>query len=393
MGPAEDAVALALAYGHACRGASDLWAFASDAAPRPDPVSFGPTDLRAVPAASRPEGLSRRERRWVPDPTVTDRVVLSEPVEPVDLPTVRARSEPSVDTVARCSGQLRPGGHLLVLDPSPLGTETLPGFVAWSGGDGPYRLYRKNRRPGRRTGDRPPGPAGAAADRSTLSDRSAQDDLVLTHLRLAQSLARRFAHHGEPADDLEQVALLALVKASRRFDPSLNFTFATFATSSIQGELKRHFRDKTWSMRVPRAVQEMYLAVKAARDELSHQLRATPSVSQIAGHLGATEDAVLEAMEAGDAYWPDSLNAGYTDDEPGMDIPVTDGGYDRALELHELKALLPRLDDRERLVVARVYIDRCTQRAVAHELGISQMQVSRILSGAIGKLRRWARER
>jgi RNA polymerase sigma-B factor len=216
--------------------------------------------------------------------------------------------------------------------------------------------------------------------------------LVLNHVGLARSLARRFAHHGESADDLEQVALLALVKASRRFDPSLNFTFATFATSCIQGELKRHFRDKTWSMRVPRPVQELYLAVKTARDELGHQLKATPSVREIAQHLGVSEDAVLEAMEAGDAYWPDSLDSGCADDDAGTDVPVMEGGYEQALEVHQVRALLPRLDERERLVIDRIYIEQRTQRAVAEQIGVSQMQISRVLHGAITKLRCWARE-
>ena len=125
---------------------------------------------------------------------------------------------------------------------------------------------------------------------------------------MARALAHRFLHRGEPADELEQVALLALVKASRRFDPTRNNTFATYATVSILGELKRHFRDKTWMLRVPRSTQELYLAIKEAREELGHELGRTPTAGQIAARLEVGEDAVLEALEAGGTYWTTSLD-------------------------------------------------------------------------------------
>jgi RNA polymerase sigma-B factor len=391
-GRAGDAVALVLAYEQATRGNTDLRAFASEISARLHPLSFGPADMREIPISSREESFSRRERRWVPHRAVTDRVLLSHPTQAVDLLTIRAERRAATDIVARCSDRLRPGGQLLVLDPRLDEDEQLCGFVGTFGREAGYRLYRKSAGAGSTEQSLRPRPAAAGEPQPTIASRSSEDDLVLTHLRLAQSLARPFTHHGESANDLEQVAFVALVKAVRRFDPSLNVTFATFATSTIQGELKRHFRDKTCSMRVPRRLQETYLAVKATRDELSHQLRATPSVSHIARHLGTSEEAVLEAMEAGEAYWPEAPTAGFADNDPNIDIPVEDGGYERALELQELQRILPRLDHRERLVVGRAYVGRCTPEAVAHQLGVSQIEVSQILSGAIDKMRRWARE-
>ena len=167
------------------------------------------------------------------------------------------------------------------------------------GGEG--RLFRTG--PGR------PGECirrpGAGDQLDSLARRQAQEDLVREHMRLARALAHRFLHRGEPADELEQVAFLALVKASRRFDPERNNTFATYATVSIVGELKRHFRDKTWMLRVPRSTQELYLAIKEAREELGHQLGRVPTRGQIATHLAVNEESVLEAMEAGGTYWTD----------------------------------------------------------------------------------------
>jgi RNA polymerase sigma-B factor len=182
------------------------------------------------------------------------------------------------------------------------------------------------------------------------------------------------------------------VKASRRFDPQRNNTFATYATVSVLGELKRHFRDKTWMLRVPRSTQELYLAIKESREELGHQLRSVPTVAQIAGHLGVTEEAVLEAMEAGATYWTTSLDGHTADGERSVDIPVADGGLDRVLDRSRLHSVLPRLDRRERLVLQRLYFDGYTQQRVADELGASQMQVSRLLARTIAKLRAFCGE-
>jgi RNA polymerase sigma-B factor len=226
----------------------------------------------------------------------------------------------------------------------------------------------------------------------SLLRRDAQQRLVTDHLRLAGALARRFLHRGEPIDELEQVAFLALVKASRRFDPKHNAAFATYATVSILGELKRHFRDKTWMLRVPRSTQDRYLAVKEAREDLGHQLRTTPTVAQIATQLGVTDEVILEAMEAGGSYWTASLDGRAPDGERTIDLPVTDPALDRALDRQRVQALLPRLDHREQLVLRRLFFDGFTQQQVADEIGASQMQVSRLQARTIAKLRRWAGE-
>jgi RNA polymerase sigma-B factor len=214
-----------------------------------------------------------------------------------------------------------------------------------------------------------------------------QQDLVTHHVRLARALARRFLHRGEPADELEQVAYLALIKASHRFDRQHNTTFATYATVSILGELKRHFRDKTWMLRVPRSTQELYLSIKDAREELGHQLGAPPTVAQIASHLEVTEEHILEAMEAGESYWTASLDGRGPDGERSIDIPVTDWALDRTLDREGLRLLLPRLDQREQLILKRLFFDGYTQQRVADELGASQMQISRLLARIIAKLR------
>src|SRR5262249_40999259 len=179
------------------------------------------------------------------------------------------------------------------------------------------------------------------------------------------------------------------VKASHRFDPGHNTTFATYATVSILGELKRHFRDKTWMLRVPRSTQELYLSIKEAREELGHRLGTPPTVAQIASHPPVSHDAILEAMEAGGSYWTASLDVRGADGERSIDIPVTDGALDRALDRQRLRVLLPRLDEREQLILKRLYFDGYTQQRVANELGASQMQVSRLLARTIAKLRQW----
>jgi RNA polymerase sigma-B factor len=223
----------------------------------------------------------------------------------------------------------------------------------------------------------------------SLARRQWQQDLVNQHINLARSLAHRFRHRGEPVDDLEQVAFLALVKAARRFDPNQQAAFSTYATVSILGELKRHFRDKTWMLRVPRSTQELYLSIKDGREELGHTLGRTPTMEELADHLGVEVAAVLEAMQAGATYWPSSLDAFGPDGELSIDIPVIDGSLETAVERQQLRTLLPQLDERERLLLKRIYFDGETQQQVATEIGASQMQVSRLLARTLGKLRDW----
>src|SRR5215470_6449544 len=140
-------------------------------------------------------------------------------------------------------------------------------------------------------------------------DRKLRNELIEAHKSLASHLARRFANRGEPFDDLLQVAYLGMLKAVERFDPDRNLEFSTFATATVEGELKRHFRDRTWSIRVPRRPQELHLRLGNAINDLSQRLKRPPRVAELAAELGVDEDAVLEAMEVGGAYRSASLDA------------------------------------------------------------------------------------
>ena len=398
VGCVEDAVAVAVAYGHA-RGSDDtsdaMQLYVAVARNTPNEVGFDRADLRCVPLESQTAYFSRQDRRWMADDVITERILLGDPSEPVDLITVRTEPAGPEGRLDAIFERLAPGGQLLLIgtaDTPESISERLEPVAASDAGT----VYRKSQplrcvrpRTQRECRAEPldaTDPGESAAPLETVAHRRTSAELVQTHLRLARSLARRFAHHGETTDDLEQVAMLALVKAARRFDPARDIRFSTFATSSVLGELKRHFRDKSWMLRVPRSVQETYLSVKRARDELTHLLQATPSVSQIASHLGTTEKAVLDAMRAGDNFWPASLDDA-TGGKPKPDVPWEDDSFDQSLQRIQVQQLLPELDEREKLVLKRLYFDDCTQRELSTELGVSQMQVSRLRAAALSKLR------
>lgn len=392
VGSVADAVAVATAYRHArTEECGELRAFASTKSRDLSPVTFSLADIRCVPATTRSVTFERYDHSWVPGAEIAEHVFLAEPPQPVDLVTLRPDADDQM--LDRAIALLRNGGHLLLIEPLS-GMGGRQGMRQVDDGRRVFRKCTRTRQPARRTA-RPSGPQGApeapagGEPTATLALHQAQSDLVASHARLARSLARRFSHHGESKDDLEQVALMALVKAARRFDYSRDTSFSTYATASILGEIKRHFRDKTWMMRVPRGVQESYLAIKEARESLTHELSCSPTIQQIAGRLGISDEAVLEAMEAGENYWPESLDVGVFEGETGRDVPVVDGGYDLTLERQQFTALLPRLAPRERLILKRLYFDGWTQRQVADEIGVSQMQVSRLLSRTIEKLRGW----
>jgi RNA polymerase sigma-B factor len=211
------------------------------------------------------------------------------------------------------------------------------------------------------------------------------DELVLAHRGLAASIAWRFAGRGEEFDDLLQVASMALVKAASRFDPTRDVRFTTFATATIVGELKRHFRDKRWSMHVPRSLQEHYLVVRDTTELLRQQLQRTPTVVEIAASCGMTVDDVLHAMEVGGALHVDSLESRMagTDDGPAGDSDI------EALVTHTAVAAVVRtLSPLERRVLALRFGEELSQSAIAAETGISQMQVSRVLHRTLQRLRR-----
>ena len=168
-------------------------------------------------------------------------------------------------------------------------------------------------------------------------DRRLRNELVEEHMRLAEFLARRFAHRGEAADDLRQVALVGLLKAVERFEPDRGLQFSSFATPTITGELKRHFRDRGWAVRVPRRVQELHLELDRTVNELSQELGRPPTPAEIAQRAGVLEEDVLESMEAGSLYRLASIDAGRSDDESSPNP---------AQRLGEIDAELTAVDDR-----------------------------------------------
>jgi RNA polymerase sigma-B factor len=209
-------------------------------------------------------------------------------------------------------------------------------------------------------------------------------------LPLARHLAQRYAGRGEPADDLHQVAVVGLIKAVDRFEAERGVDFAGYAIPTVIGEIKRHFRDRTWSVRVPRRLQELRLAITTANNELSHTLGRAATVPDIAGHLGVTEEDVLEGLEGARAYNATSLSLPVGADG-STELGETLGGEDRELELAELRLALgpalATLDERERRIIQLRFYGNLTQTQIAERIGISQMHVSRLLSRALAKLR------
>ena len=218
-----------------------------------------------------------------------------------------------------------------------------------------------------------------------------RDDAIEAWLPLARHLANRYAGRGEPVDDLQQVAVMGLIKAVDRFEADRGVDFAGFAIPTIVGELKRHFRDRTWSIRVPRRLQELRLAITAANNDLAHTLGRSATVADIAAHLGITEEEVLEGLEGARAYNSTSLSTP-ANAEGSTTLGDTLGEQDNGFELAELRVslgpALATLDEREQKIVSLRFYGNLTQSEIAQQIGISQMHVSRLLSKALVKLRR-----
>jgi RNA polymerase sigma-B factor len=218
-----------------------------------------------------------------------------------------------------------------------------------------------------------------------------REKLVAGYLPVAQHIARRFAQRGEPLNDLEQVASVGLINALDRFDPSRGFHFLSFAVPTITGELRRHFRDTTWSMRVPRRLKELHLAVNSASVELSQQLGRAPRPSELAARLGASTEDILEALEASQSYRAESLDqvltGGEGDDALRDLLGDTDPAFDTVTELRSVAPYLAALPDRERSILIMRFYHEMTQTQIAERLNISQMHVSRLLSGTLRELR------
>lgn len=225
-------------------------------------------------------------------------------------------------------------------------------------------------------------------------DRAAHEALVERFLPLAQRLARRYARSNEPLDDLIQVASLGLLKAIDRFDPTRPTAFSSFAVPTILGELKRHFRDKGWALRVPRDLQELAGRVERVADDLESELRHPPTAHEIARYMDIPAEHVLDAREAAGAFRTVSLDRPRHDAEAGDElvdvIGVEDPGYRLADEAATVEHLLRVLDDREREVLRLRFAEDLTQSEIGARLGFSQMHVSRMIRSAIAQLRQAA---
>jgi RNA polymerase sigma-B factor len=221
------------------------------------------------------------------------------------------------------------------------------------------------------------------------ADPETRNKLIECHLGLVEYLARRFAGRGEPLDDLIQVATIGLVKAVDRFDPERQVEFSTYATPTIVGELKRHFRDKGWAVRVPRRLQELNLRLGSVISQLSQDIQRSPTVAEIAAAANASEDEVLEALDSAHAYSLISLDAGTT--EEGLSYHEQIGDEDEGLSALEerlsVAPLLGQLTPRERRMLYLRFFKGMTQSEIARELGISQMHVSRLLAKTLAALR------
>jgi RNA polymerase sigma-B factor len=223
-------------------------------------------------------------------------------------------------------------------------------------------------------------------------DPALRDALVQRYLPLARQLARRYQRPDEPMDDLVQVASLGLVKAIDRFDATREVAFSSYAVPTILGEIKRHFRDKTWSVRVPRDLQELALKVERTVGELTRDLHRSPSVDELAQHVGISTEQALEALEAAGAYHATSLDTPRgTEAEPGDTLADTIGGaedgYDRAEERATIDQLMRTITPREREVLRLRFEDDLTQAEIGEVIGVSQMQVSRLIRQSVARLR------
>jgi RNA polymerase sigma-B factor len=223
-------------------------------------------------------------------------------------------------------------------------------------------------------------------------DDAAREKIVRAYLPLAQSLARRYRASSEAREDLEQVASLGLVSAIDRYDPDRGIPFRGFATPTILGELRHHFRDKVWTVRVPRSLQERIAAVERASEELSGELKRSPTVREIAEQTDCTEAEVLDAFEASHNRWHLSFERPVAGEEEeagtlGEQLGEDDSRFELVEERMAVMDAIPTLDDRQREVLRLRFAEGLSQSRIAEQIGCSQMQVSRILRSTLEKLR------
>ena len=221
-------------------------------------------------------------------------------------------------------------------------------------------------------------------------DEAARDELIMSHLNLVRFLASKFKNRGEPLDDLVQVGTIGLIKAIDRFDPDRGLEFTTYATPTVMGEIKRHFRDKGWSVRVPRRLQELSAKVNQATDELTKQLQRSPSTEEVAKRLGVSVDEVLEAMESSGAYSSVPLEGGGSDDDDSPSVIDHYATVDQDLAASDdrmvIEDTIAGFSPREQEVIRMRFRDGLTQVEIAKRLGISQVQVSRLLRRTLKKV-------
>ena len=232
----------------------------------------------------------------------------------------------------------------------------------------------------------------AERDLSEVERASLRDDLVRLHLPLVEHFARRFLNRGEPFDDLLQVGTIGLIKAVDRFDIERGVEFSTYATPTILGEIKRHFRDRGWAIRVPRRLQELRITIAAATAELTQTLGRAPTVKELALEVGVSDEEIIEGLESANAYSTLSLDAPDSGGDDGS-LSMIDviGEDDEALAHVEnretIKPLLEALDPREKHILTLRFFKGMTQSQIATEIGISQMHVSRLLARTLAQLR------
>ncbi|HEX2432607.1 MAG TPA: SigB/SigF/SigG family RNA polymerase sigma factor [Gaiellaceae bacterium] len=223
-------------------------------------------------------------------------------------------------------------------------------------------------------------------------DLQAREELIERYMSLVRSLARRYAYRGEQLDDLVQIGAIGLIKAIDRFNLERGVELTTYATPNIIGEIKRHFRDKGWSVRVPRGLQELNVQVSKLVEQLTVQLGRSPTIAELAEAAGVEEENVLEALESGRAYSSVSLSPGGASDEEGELDPLESlGTEDHEYEVSEDRAVLAPgfkvLDERERRILHLRFFSGLTQSQIAEQIGISQMHVSRLIRRSLEKIR------
>ncbi|WP_409489228.1 SigB/SigF/SigG family RNA polymerase sigma factor [Amycolatopsis sp. cmx-11-12] len=213
-----------------------------------------------------------------------------------------------------------------------------------------------------------------------------RDELVRAHLELARNLARKFRNRDESMEDLVQIATIGLIHAVDRFDPTQGSDFLAFAVPTISGELRHHFRDNSWSVRVPRRLKELNANISAVREELTVRLSRAPKPSEIAAHLGVPVDEVFEGLRAGQGRYGASLD-NLLENSAHTRFGESDANLSQAELREALRPMLERLPDRERKIVALRFGSGMSQSDIARRVGVSQMQVSRLLAATLKKLR------